>query len=63
MIPRGFEPIIGFAHADTAGVSKFVSLSTEGGSEIRISADHWLPVNGVIADPVDARVGDALTTL
>jgi len=55
--PKGFEPIIGFGHADAAANGHF---STAAGKTLKISPRHYLFANGKEIDPAHVKIGDAL---
>jgi len=60
--PVGFEPVVGFLHADAKAYASYHVLTTEGGRSVEISDNHWLLVDGVETDPATAKVGQRLMT-
>ena len=60
--PTGFEPVVGFLHADPKESPWFYVFTTEGNASIAISDRHWLFVDGVEADPATVKVGQMLNT-
>jgi len=60
--PYGFEPVVGFLHADPNARVLFHVLSTSEGRTIEISGRHWLFLDGAEADPASAHVGQNLST-
>jgi hypothetical protein len=60
--PSGFEPVVGFLHADAKAYNAYHVLTTDNGRTIEISDNHWLMVDRVEADPAMAKVGQRLTT-
>lgn len=60
--PVGYEPIVGFLHAEIDTQGSYFRFHTSNGS-IAISPLHWLWVNGVEQDPAFVLVGDNLSTV
>jgi len=60
--PSGYEPVVGFLHAEKGATSDFFVFETAS-SSMAISEKHWLFVDGVEADPATARVGQVLDTV
>lgn len=57
----GFEPITGFAHADNNVNSPYYYISTHNFT-MAISAQHWMLVDGVEADPSTVVPGSIVLT-
>ena len=60
--PTGFEPVVGFLHADAKAYTSYHVLTTDGGRTIEISDNHWLMIDDIETDPTAAKVGQRLTT-
>jgi len=58
--PSGFEPIVGFLHAESV-MSEYYHFATTNAT-LRISELHWLYANTVLTDPAKVSIGDTLTT-
>lgn len=58
--PRGYEPIVGFLHAEatTAHYLRFTTASTA----LSISKHHFMLVNGIETDSEEVVLGDMLST-
>jgi hypothetical protein len=60
--PSGFEPIVGFLHADQAKKTQFVRIDAgDGKHSMALSARHRLVVNGELTNAIDVKPGDVLT--
>jgi hypothetical protein len=60
--PSGFEPILGFLHADSKLVGTYIRLTTGNRRAISISPLHLLFINGKATDPSDAAINDLVDT-
>jgi hypothetical protein len=59
--PAGFEPVLGFMQAEPGVlIENYVALTVSTGTTVKLSPNHWLPINGVPADPATAKVGDTV---
>ena len=59
--PAGFEPVVGFLHADAAAPTAYRVFKTDTAT-MAISDKHWLFVDGVEADPATVTVGQTVET-
>ena len=59
--PSGFEPVVGFLHAEKDATASFFVFETAE-TTMAISEKHWLFVDGVETDPARATVGQAVDT-
>lgn len=60
--PSGFEPVVGFLHADAHAATNYHMLTTDKNATIAISDKHWLFIDGVEVDPATARIGQTVST-
>lgn len=60
--PTGFEPVVGFLHAEPDVFASYHVFTTATGRKIVISDRHYLFVDGVAADPTTVKVGSMLST-
>jgi len=58
--PNGFEPVIGFGHADADAHGEYYRFSTSAGKTLSISPRHHLFANGKEVEPATVKVGDEL---
>jgi len=57
-----FSEVYMFSHAYPQAQNPFVQLDTKSGHSIRLTAGHYLYVNGVLAVASTVKVGDLLET-
>ena len=60
--PSGYEPVVGFLHADKATSVDYYVFTTEAGLKMAISDKHFLFADGVEADPATVTLGQMLST-
>jgi hypothetical protein len=60
--PSGFEPILGFLHADPKALGTYVRLTTGNKHAISIAPRHFVFINDKATDPSDAAINDLVDT-
>jgi len=59
--PTGYEPVVGFLHADKTS-SPFYHIIETATRSVAISDKHALLIDGVVTDPTHAKVGQYVNT-
>jgi hypothetical protein len=60
--PSGFEPVVGFLHAEKHAPTPYYKFTTEANLTVAIADAHYLFVDGVEADPASVKLGQTLST-